>query len=62
MYEPTIESEEFDEHTCIECKNYFFTEVIPLLPADFELPSYCPFCGTKFTHIVEGAPGGADVV
>ena len=37
------------EHTCVECKNVFYTELQPKIIRDITKPSYCPFCGRKFT-------------
>ena len=37
------------EHTCIECKNVFYTKWLPL-PKELTKPSFCPFCGVEFTY------------
>jgi len=37
------------EHTCLACKNVFYTLYQPELPSALTKPSYCPFCGTEFT-------------
>ena len=41
---------DYHEHTCVECKNVFYTEWLPELPQEIAHPKYCPFCGIQFTY------------
>ena len=38
------------EHTCVECKNIFYTELMPIEIRAITLPKFCPFCGVAFTY------------
>lgn len=39
---------------CYVCKNYFF-----IARADFEKPTFCPYCGLNFGAALETVPGEA---
>jgi len=43
-------SQDLHEHTCIECKNVFYTEWMPELPSEITHPKVCPFCGIQFNY------------